>query len=194
MRLLVTGASGFIGSHVARAASTRGDAVRCLVRPHSDRSLLRGLAVDAAIGDLTDKDSLRRSTVGVEAVVHCGATTSESSPDYALSYKTNVEGTQNLIDACVENGVGRLILISTQSAEEGNRSAYGATKLEAERILAASSLKYTILRPGTVYGVGARGLFAKIQGYVARLPVIPMVGDGRQRFRPIYVGDFVRTP
>jgi len=47
------------------------------------------------------------------------------------------------------------------------------------------------LRPGTVYGVGARGLFAKIQGYVARLPVIPMVGDGRQRFRPIYVGDLV---
>jgi NADH dehydrogenase len=189
MNLLVTGASGFIGSHVAHAASRRGHAVRCLVRAGSDRSLLRGIAAEVVVGDLSDKDSLRHATRGRDVVVHCAATTSESAPDFDRSYQTNVVGTRNLVEACLENGVGRFILVSTQSANEQNRGAYGKTKLEAERVLAASGLGFTTLRPSTVYGPGARGLFAKIRGYVEKLPVIPMIGDGRQRFRPIYVGD-----
>jgi NADH dehydrogenase len=191
MNLLLTGASGFIGSHVARAAVGRGDRVRCLVRVGSDRSLLGGTDIEAAVGDLDDKDSLGRAAAGADAVVHCAATTSEGRPDFALSHRTNVLGTTNLVEACKENRVGRFVLLSTQSANPQNPSAYGRTKLEAERIVAASGLKFTILRPSTVYGPGARGLFAKMCDHVERLPVIPLVGNGRQRFRPIYVGDLV---
>jgi NADH dehydrogenase len=193
MRILVTGASGFIGSHVARGASRRGDHVRCLVRLTSDRSLLGTAPVEIAIGDVTDADSMRRAATGVDAVVHCAAATSETSPDYASSHRTNVLGTKNLVAACERAHVEKLVVISTQSANEQNRSAYGKTKLEAERIVEASSLAYTILRPSTVYGPGARGLFAKMQRYVATLPLVPVIGSGRQRFRPIYVGDVVQA-
>jgi nucleoside-diphosphate-sugar epimerase len=191
MRLLVTGASGFVGSHVARAASERGNYVRCLVRASSDLSPLRALAVDLVPGDVTDKDSVRTAAAGIDSVVHCAAATSETAPDPAVSHRINVLGTQNLVEACAENRLDRLVLLSSQSATASNASAYGRTKLEAERIAAASGLRFTILRPSTVYGPGARGLFAKMARYVSRLPLVPVIGNGRQRFRPIYVGDLV---
>ncbi len=191
MKLLVTGASGFVGSHVARSASRRGDRVRCLVRPTSDLSLLEGVEAERAAGDLLDAASLAAAVRGVDAVVHCAAITSEAAPDFALSLRTNVTGTQHLVDACTAAGVPRFVLVSTQSATEDNSGAYGRTKLQAERIVAASRLDWTILRPSTVYGPGARGLFAKIGRYVTVLPCVPVIGGGRQRFRPIHVDDLV---
>jgi NADH dehydrogenase len=191
MKLLITGASGFIGSHFAWSAAGRGDAVRCLARPTSDLSPLRGLAAEIVAGDVADKDSLREAVSGVDAVVHCAATTSETSPDLTFSHRTNVLGTANLVELSAEHGVGRFVLVSTQSATERSTSAYGVTKLEAERIVASSGLAYTIVRPSTVYGPGARGLFAKIGRYVDKLPVVPIIGNGQQRFRPIYVADLV---
>jgi NADH dehydrogenase len=189
--LLVTGASGFVGSHLVRTACQRGMAVRGLVRAGSDRALLQGVAAEVAVGDVTDPDSLRAALRGVDAVVHCAATTSEASPDPELSRRTNVDGTRNLVELCVAHGIARFIFISSQSANPGNTSPYGATKLAAERIVAASSLRFTTLRPSTVYGPGARGLFAKMGRYVDVLPLIPMIGDGRQRFRPFHVDDVV---
>jgi NADH dehydrogenase len=162
-----------------------------LVRPNSDRSLLGGVAMEPILGDLTEASSLRAAVTGVDAVVHCAAITSEATPDLSLSWQTNVRGTQNLVDACTESGVGRFVLVSTQSATAENSSAYGKTKLEAERVVAASRLEWTIVRPSTVYGPGARGLFAKIGRYVALLPCVPVIGGGRQRFRPIHVDDLV---
>ncbi len=191
MKLLVTGASGFVGSHVARGASARGDEVRCLVRAGSDRALLAGVPATIVVGDIGDAASLSAAVRDVEAIVHCAATTSETSPDYAASRRTNVDGTRNVLEACAVQSLRRFVLVSTQSANEQNTSAYGRTKLEAERIVAASGVPFTIVRPSTVYGPGARGLFAKMGRYVARLPVIPIIGNGRQTFRPIYVGDLV---
>src|SRR5579862_4298786 len=191
MKLLVTGASGFVGSHVARAASRGGDQVRCLVRPTSDLSLLDGVEAERVAGDLLDPASLGAAVRGADTIVHCAAVTSEAAPDFALSERTNVTGTQHLVDACTESGARRFVLVSTQSATEHNSSAYGRTKLQAERVVAASRLGWTILRPSTVYGPGARGLFAKIGRYVTVLPCVPVIGGGRQRFRPIHIDDLV---
>ena len=191
MKIMVTGASGFVGSHVAREAGRRGHLVRCLVRRESDVSLLDGVAAERIPGDLTAKESLHAAVRGADAVVHCAAITSEATPDLSVSWRTNVTGTAHLVDACTEHGVGRFVFISSQSATMENRSAYGRTKLEAEGIVAGSSLAWTILRPSTVYGPGARGLFAKIGRYVARLPCVPVIGGGQQRFRPIHVDDLV---
>lgn len=201
MKVLVTGASGFVGSHVARAAAAGGDAVRCLVRAGSDRAPLRDLAAELAVGDLADRASLAAATAGVDAVVHCAATTSETAPDLAASRRTNVLGTRHLLEAAAAHGAPRVVFISSQSATPRNTGAYGMTKLEAEQVVAASGLPWTTLRPSTVYGPGARGLFAKIARLVETLPLVPMVGDGRQRFRPIHVDDLaaavlacLRTP
>lgn len=189
MIVLVTGASGFLGSHVARAASQRGHTVHCLVRASSDRSLLHDVTATMAIGDLTDPASLAAAVAGTDAVVHCAGTTSEMAANAELSQRTNVAGTAALLDACRVAGVGRFVFISSLSANERNTGVYGQTKLAAERLVAAAGVPFTVLRPSTVYGAGGRGLFAKIGEHVARLPVIPLVGNGRQRFSPVYVGD-----
>ena len=189
MKIVVTGASGFIGSHVARSARRRGDLVRCLVRRESDVSLLDGIAAEWVTGDLLDEESLHPAVRGADAVIHCAAVTSETTPDLSVSWRTNVTGTQHLVDACTEHRIGRFVFVSSQSATVENHGAYGRTKLEAERIVQASNLAWTILRPSTVYGPGARGLFAKIGRYVALLPCVPVIGGGRQRFRPIHVDD-----
>lgn len=189
MQWLITGASGFLGSRLAQVLSARGDAVRCLLRPGSDRAVLEGTPVEVVIGDITDKASLAAAVAGVDAIVHCAATTSETSPDLDASRRTNVAGTQNLLETAAEQGVVRFIFISSQSAMPDNTGAYGMTKLEAERCVATSGLAFTTLRPSTIYGPGGRGLFAKIARFVERLPVVPIIGSGRQRFRPIHVDD-----
>lgn len=188
MKLLVTGVSGFVGSHVARAARAQGHTVRGLVRPASSRALLAGLDLELVTGGLDDVSVLRRAAADVDVVVHCAATTSETAPDEALSRRTNVDGTANLLAACPPE-LRRFVFLSSQSANEANTSVYGRTKLAAERLVAAAALPWTVLRPSTIYGCGARGLFAKMQRFVAALPVVPIIGDGRQQFRPIHVDD-----
>lgn len=188
MQLLVTGISGFVGSHVARAARAQGHAVRGLVRATSSRALIDGLDVELVTGDLGDAAALRRAAEGVDAVVHCAATTSETAPDETLSRQTNIDGTAHLLAACPP-GLRRFVFISSQSANPGNTSVYGRTKLAAERVVEEAAVPWTILRPSTIYGSGARGLFAKMCRLIAALPVVPVIGDGTQCFRPIHVDD-----
>jgi nucleoside-diphosphate-sugar epimerase len=127
---------------------------------------------------------------GVEAVIHAAATTSETAPDEALSKRTNVEGTRNLIEACQEAGVRRWVQISSLSANPANTSVYGRTKFAADEVVRGSGLRWTILQPGTIFGPGGRGLFAKIVRLTRGLPlVVPVLGPGKQTMRPIYVED-----
>jgi NADH dehydrogenase len=100
-----------------------------------------------------------------------------------------VEGTRNLLAACRAAGVGRWIQISSLSANAANRSVYGRTKLAADEEVRRSGLRWTILQPGTIYGPGSRGLFAKILRLTNALPVVPVIGPGTQPMRPIYVDD-----
>jgi dihydroflavonol-4-reductase len=113
MTTLVTGATGFIGWHVARLLSDRGQQVRVLVRPESQLGAIEGLPVSRAYGDLRDISSLRNALDGVTEVFHVAA-------DYRLwtkrpndIYESNVAGTRNLIDASREAGVGRFIYTSS---------------------------------------------------------------------------------
>lgn len=113
MTTLVTGATGFVGSHVARQVVSAGDAVRVLIRPGSNLRLLEGLRVEHAEGDLRDADSLARAMVGVRRVFHVAA-------DYRLwarnpdeIYRSNVEGTRLLLVAAKRAGVDRVVYTST---------------------------------------------------------------------------------
>jgi len=110
---LVTGATGFIGGHVARALVERGDEVRCLVRPSSSRRALDGVEVETAEGDLLDRASLQRAMRGVDHVFHCAA-------DYRLwarhpreIFATNVDGTANVLAAAADAGVQRIVYTSS---------------------------------------------------------------------------------
>jgi ornithine--oxo-acid transaminase len=176
---LVTGASGFIGGRLAKRLVDEGHSVRCLVRESSDVSQLRELDVQIAIGDLTSAPSLAHAVQGCRYVFHCGALVSDWATKQEIT-ATNVNGTRNLLDACVGASVQRLVHFSTTdvygypgaaSVEETQTGArfsnwYSQTKRDAEaelrRVQAEHPLEIVILRPATVYGPGSKEVVGEI--------------------------------
>ncbi len=176
---LITGASGFIGGHLARRLSEDGHAVRCLVRESSDTRALEALEVELAIGDLTDRASLSRAVQGASYVFHCGALVSDWATRQEM-VQTNVTGTRSLLEASAETSVRRFIHFSSTDVygypggrgidetylPAGFRNWYSQTKLEAEAEVQGAAqdakLETVILRPATVYGPGSVGVVGEI--------------------------------
>src|SRR5438552_13838672 len=109
---LITGATGFVGSHVAEACVARGMRVRALVRPTSDTKLLEKLGVTLHRGDLADAAAIREAVDGVEAIVHCAAKVGDwgSVEDYRA---VNVEALRQLLDACKDRPLQRFVHLSS---------------------------------------------------------------------------------
>lgn len=121
----LTGGTGFIGSHVARALVARGERVRCLHRPASVREDLAELGVEWVLGDLTDRDSLRRAMAGCDTVFHCAADYRLYARDPSELYRTNVDGTRNVLTVAAQLGVGKVVYTSSVGtlALQGRRPA-----------------------------------------------------------------------
>jgi dihydroflavonol-4-reductase len=113
MTTLVTGATGFLGSHVARLLVQRGETVRLLVRPASSMRLLEGLPAERVAGDLRDAASLDSAVAGVETVYHVAADYRLWARDPREIYESNVAGTRNLLEAARRAGVARFVYTST---------------------------------------------------------------------------------
>ena len=113
MKAFVTGATGFLGAHIARALRERGDAVRCLARPTSRRQALADLDVEWQVGALDDADGLRRAIDGCDLVFHCAADYRFSPARPAEVYRSNVDGTRAVLAACAAAGVGRVVYTSS---------------------------------------------------------------------------------
>lgn len=113
---LVTGATGFVGSAVARALAARGHRLRLLARPRGDRRNIADLDAEIAEGDLTDPDSLRRAVQGCRYVLHVAADYRIWVPDPAAMLAANVEGTRSLMTACRQAGVERVVYCSSVAA------------------------------------------------------------------------------
>ena len=172
-RVLVTGASGFIGKNLAAELVSRGYAVRCLIRPSSDRSFLETLGVSFAEGDLLDPPSLLRALDGISTVYHLAATVRPEAALYRRDgfahacFSVNVDGSGNLAAACAAKGVRKLVHYSSvASSGPGTAvketddprpfSTYGRSKLAGEkRVLSLcreAGLHVVVIRPGMVYG------------------------------------------
>ena len=191
MNLLITGAAGFLGAELARRARERGHHVRAMIRRESRRERLDLPDGQIHIGDMTDPSTFPAAVAGIEGVIHCAATTSEGAPDEALSRRVNVEGTRLLLEAARGAGARRWVQISSMSAHPGSTSVYGRTKLAADECLrsAPTPPDWTILRPSLIYGPGDKGLVDKTIQLMKKLPVIPVIGRGDGRMRPVHVAD-----
>ena len=131
MTCLVTGATGFVGSAVARALLERGEAVRVLARAESDRRNIEGLAVEVAEGDLRDKASLERACHGCQALFHVAADYRLWVPEPDEIYAANVDGTRALMEAAGETGVARIVYTSSVATLGLKRDASPANEATA---------------------------------------------------------------
>jgi dihydroflavonol-4-reductase len=113
MRALVSGGSGFVGAAVVRALLAAGWQVRALLRAQSNRRNLEGLAVELALGDLADVASLERALTDCEALFHVAADYRLWTPDPKALYRSNVEGTKNIVEAARRTGIGRIVYTSS---------------------------------------------------------------------------------
>src|SRR5690606_26960589 len=169
MTVLVTGATGFLGSHIAEQLSQSGAKVRALVRGTSDTRFLEGLNnVELVTGAVDDFESCVRACQGVEGIIHSAGLVKAKSPDDFR--RVNTEGTENLLRAAEKAGsVRRFVFVSSQAVagpsdeactpvcvgnDGGPVTAYGRSKLAAEKILLASKkeIHSVILRPPAIYG------------------------------------------
>ena len=190
MKVLVTGASGFIGSNLVAMLSAQGYDASCLVRETSDCSDIEGLkGVSITRGDIRDEKSIIRALKGCQAVVHLAAATSEKASELDNSEDVNIGGSKQLIHACEKLGIKRVIVISTQSTKRKKQGAYAKTKSAADELFLASDLNVTILKPALVYGPGSKGLFVNIQNLATSLPIIPIIGSGNYKMQPTHVDD-----
>ena len=210
-RVLVTGATGFLGSRLTRRLVQQGYAVRALVRTRSDFRVLQDLGVDIAFGDLSDGPAVSASISGIDIVVHAGAGTSGSAED---SERATVLGTRNVVEACRKHAVRKLIYISSCNVYEVagyaenqvvtetaqlerfplRRGHYTAGKLEAETLVTAAmagdGCPTVVLRPGTLFGPGAE-IFTRMMGVSFARYLFVVFGDGEGELPLVHVDNAV---
>jgi len=177
--LAITGGTGFVGGHLIRAAREAGFELRALTRgwrPSEDGTTW-------IEGTLADPASLEALAAGAEAIVHIAGLI--NAPDRAGFETVNVAGTAAMIDAARKAGVRRFIHVSSLAAREPGLSDYGWSKARSERLVAASGLDWTILRPPAVYGPGDRETFELFK--MARRGLVALPPKGR--FSVIHVAD-----
>jgi uncharacterized protein YbjT (DUF2867 family) len=184
--ILVTGGTGFVGTHLIRRL--RGDdiPVRAVVRDPDKAQPLRELGVDVVKGDIRDESSLEKAAGGAERVVHLVGIIQETAG--ATFSAVHVEGTRNLLEASRKAGVRHVFYQSALGTRPGARSQYHKTKWEAEELVRASGIAFTILRPSLIYGPGDQ-FTIRLAEMIRMSPVLPVIGTGRSRIQPISVDD-----
>ncbi len=187
MKIFVTGATGFVGSEIVRQLHAEGRRLRLLVRdPESESAQEVASRFDAElhVGNVLDSASLAGALNGMHAVIHLVGIISEFRQNTFENVHTT--GTQNIVAAAQEAGVGRFIHMSSLGTRADALSRYHQSKWAAEEAVRQSDIDYTIFRPSVIYGLDDRfvNLFAKL---IRFSPVIPVLAGDRARFQPVAV-------
>jgi uncharacterized protein YbjT (DUF2867 family) len=182
--LLLTGATGLIGSSLLRRLIARGEPVRCLVRDPRRLGPER-VRVQITIGDLTDPRALRQAMRGVRAVVHLAA--SHRDQPHATIEELAGVATWRLLRAAEHAGAGHFVYFSALGATPHHPSRLHRAKALAERAVDEAALRTTTFAPSLVYAPGDRRL-ARLER-LAWLPAVPLAGRGRARTQPIWAED-----
>ncbi len=205
MKTLVTGAAGFIGSHLVEALVADGIATRAFVRPGSNLSSITHLRTEIAQGDVRDLPSLKNAFRGVDIVYHLAAVSRFDLNIPKEEYNsTNVIGTRNVLEACRESGVKRVIYTSTieaigpskngkpltEETRPSPRNIYGESKLAGETIVKKYHADYDmntiIIRPPMTYGPGDTILLRRLFKIISK-GYYPVVGNGKTLTEFCYV-------
>jgi NADH dehydrogenase len=182
--LLLTGATGLVGSALLRRLTAAGVPVRCLVRDPRRLGAQR-VRVQIALGDLADPPSFRNAMRGVDTVVHLAASIRDQ-PAGSIE-ELNGVATWRMVQAAERAGVDHFVFFSALSASAHNRTRLLRAKALAEEAVQSSSLRHTVFAPSIIYAPGDP--YLTLLHRMALLPVMPISGRGRARFQPIWAQD-----
>jgi uncharacterized protein YbjT (DUF2867 family) len=191
LKLVLLGGTGFVGRALAQRLAAEGHDVRVLSRnpaAHRDRLLPPGTRVSRC--DVYDEALLRQAFGGCDAVVNLVGILNERGDDGRGFRRAHVELTAAVIAACQATGTRRLLQMSALNAGRGD-SHYLASRGEADALVRASGLDWTIFQPSVIFGHGD-GLFARFAALLRATPVLPLA-RASCRFAPVYVGDVVEA-
>ncbi len=184
--ILVTGGTGFIGRHLVARLAASGQQVRVAARGERKADLPQG--VEQVRADVVSGEGLAQAMAGVEKVVNLvGVITEKGSQRFDAVIRG---GTAGVVDEAERAGVRKLVYVSAIGAAPDPKFPYWNAKWQAEQSVTASRLNYTILRPSLVFGP-EDDFFNRLARLIRRVPVVPVAGDGKTRFQPIWVEDVV---
>ncbi|HXI10912.1 MAG TPA: complex I NDUFA9 subunit family protein [Thermodesulfobacteriota bacterium] len=189
--ILLTGGTGFVGGHLADELLKDSVRIRCLVRDPEKAGRLAAAGCEIVRGDVLDPSSILNAiTPEIDAVVHLVGILAESKGSTFKSI--HATGTRNVVASCIVKGVKKYLHMSALGTRSGARSEYHKTKWEAEEIVRASGLDYSIFRPAVIFGPGDAftNVFAKIMKVS---PVVFIPGDGKSMMQPVFVKDVARA-
>lgn len=208
MKVLITGATGFIGRHLVWRLASMGDEITCLVRPTSDRAPLEPYGVDYLIGDVTRPESLDGALEGFDVVYHVAGALGRQAQDDDWLYTVNRDGVAHIADACAACARPPVLLVVSSLAAAGTSttgapkteaepptpvSTYGHSKLAGEQAAAerAGRVPITIIRPPIVYGEGDEPSFELFKLAARGWHVVP--SWRKPRFSMVHVADLVHV-
>lgn len=205
---LITGATGFVGSHVADAVAARGGTIRALARPAADTAHLTALGATIVPGDLTDAAAVRAAAAGVDYVLHCGAKVGDWG--HVDEFRAvNVGGLKNLLDAVTGAPLTRFVHISSLGVYAGRHhygtdeseplpetqmDGYTQSKVESEKLALRAhreaGVPVTVLRPGFIYGPRDRTVLPRLATRLGKRDIV-YIARGKYALNTTYVGNLV---
>jgi uncharacterized protein YbjT (DUF2867 family) len=187
--IFIAGATGFVGGHLLDALAERNEPVKCLVRSQKAAEPLTRRGVETVVGDISSPASLEGVMAAGDFVVHLVGIIEER--EKATFQTVHVEGTTNLVAEAKRAGVRHFFYQSALGADARSWSGYLRTKAEAEDIVRKSGLPFTIFRPSLIIGPWD-GFTKKLAEMLKLSPVIPIPGEGKAKFQPVAVKDWVK--
>ena len=181
MKIAITGGTGFVGNHLADRLISEGHEVVLLARrPRATQGFVAS--------DLSDVAQLTEAFAGCDAVAHCAGINREIGDQ--TYQRVHVEGTRNVVEAAKAAGAGKIVLMSFLRARPNCNSPYHESKWQAEEIVRASGLDYTIIKAGVVYGRGDH-MLDHLSHALHTFPVFALVGLEEKTVRPLAIDDLV---
>jgi uncharacterized protein YbjT (DUF2867 family) len=190
MNILITGITGFVGSHLTERLASQGHSVRGIVRQVRYRGHLSPqVQAELVAGDVTRPETLTPAVRDMDAVIHLVGISFEHG---GTTYQAvNAQGTRNVLTAAKQAGIRRFLHLSALAVDSGSPYGYLRTKGEGEDAVRASGLDWTIFRPSVLVGQEDEFANALARWLVITPLAFPLVGDGQARFQPLWVEDLV---
>lgn len=193
MLITVFGGSGFLGRHTVRALARAGFRIKVATRHPNRAFFLRPLGsvgqIDFVKCDVSDKDAVAEALKGAQAVVNLTGILFEKGQTFE---DVQTDGAAHIAEAAAKAGVTALVHVSAIGADAESDSSYAVTKAAGEQAVRTSFPKAVILRPSIIFGP-EDGFFNKFAEMARFFPALPLIGGGKTRFQPVFVGDVAQA-